>query len=96
MITFIQWKQEQESLRRLREMVDRMCADITEGRIADEVELERRVDTVRAFCKGLLPDKFDMFKPMYENRFQRLWNEFGPQVRTEPQPLQPDAAAAAR
>lgn len=78
MITFIQWKQEQESLTRLREMVDRVCADITSGRILDEAELEQRVDAARAFCRALLPDKLDLFNMIYESRFRRLWADFGP------------------
>ena len=94
MITFIQWKQEQESLRRLREMVDRICSDITEGKITDEAELDKRIDTARAFCKGLLPDKMDVFKMIYESRFQRLWQDFGP--RSGERRYEPDSAAAFR
>ena len=95
MITFIQWKQEQESLRRLREMVDRICGDITEGRITDEAELDKRIDTARAFCKGLLPDKLDVFKMIYESRFHRLWTDFGPPT-TNPSRQQQEAVAAQR
>jgi len=93
MITFIQWKQEQESQRRLREMVDRICSDISEGRIADEAELDKRVDAARAFCRGLLPDKIDVFKLIYESRFLRLWDDFG--ARGGERRREPEAVAAA-
>ena len=77
-------------------MVDRICTDITEGRITDEAELEKRVDIARTFCKGLLPDKLDVFQMIYESRFRRLWEDFGPPAGSGARRPQPDAAATAR
>jgi hypothetical protein len=81
MVTFTQWRQEQESLRKLRAMVDRICADIAEGRIKDEAELDLRIVAARAFCQGLLPDKVEVFNLIYQSRCQRLWKQFGPETQ---------------
>lgn len=78
MATYTQWKTEKENLHRLRETVDRICQDLTEGRIKGEPELEGRVERARELCRELFPERLELFDLIYQSRLKRLWEQFGP------------------
>jgi hypothetical protein len=72
MVTYQEWKTEQESWQRLKGEVDLLSREIVGGRIEDEAVLERRIQEVRELCGRLFPDKLELFDLIYRPRFQRL------------------------
>lgn len=78
MVTYQDWKEEQEKLARLRRTVDRLAGEITEGLlVGDETELRRRIGLARELCQKLFPDRLELFDLIYPARFLRLFRQFG-------------------
>jgi len=81
MITYQEWKREQESVKSLKALVDRICRDITEDRIRDQDHLAVRINEAGDLCCELFPDRTELFELVYKSRFKRLWEQFGPGER---------------
>jgi hypothetical protein len=79
-ISYQTWKTDQDNQRWLRTEVDRLTRAIVEGRITDENELGARSAEVEALCRDLFPGKDDLFRLIYQSRFRRLWEQFGPRT----------------
>lgn len=78
MVTYQNWKREEEGLKELRACVDLVCREIVEGKFPAPAELDLRIEAARELCRKLFPDRMAEFDLIYGNRFQRLWEQFGP------------------
>jgi hypothetical protein len=64
-----------ERMRELQRMADRVCVLILSSDLpAIDVEIEK--SKVRQRCLDLYPDREQLYKMVYESRFQRLWDQF--------------------
>ena len=82
MVTYQEWRQEQENWGKLKAEVDRLCAAIQNQEIADEEGLRLRIEQARDLCCRLFPEKSELFNLVYQSRFQRLWEQFGGKTKT--------------
>ena len=67
--------EEEENIRKLQRMVDRVCSLIVASDYP-EVDIELEIEKVRERCRQLFPDKTDLFEMIYASRFKRLWDQF--------------------
>ncbi len=64
-----------EAQRELSNMADRVCHLILSSEYPDvDVAIEK--EKVRARCEELFPDRMELYEMIYENRFQRLWDQW--------------------
>jgi hypothetical protein len=75
MVSYQQWKTEQENWRRLKALVDGLGRDIREGKVADREELLRRIQAARELCGRLFPGGAALFEMIYPGRFLRQWEQ---------------------
>jgi hypothetical protein len=77
MVTYEDWRTEQEKLRTLKAEVDRVCREITGPGIMDRDRLRSRTEELRSLCREMFPDRLELFEMVYQARFKRLWEQFG-------------------
>ena len=67
--------EEEENIRKLQRMVDRVCSLIVASDYP-EVDIELEIEKVRDRCRELFPDKSELFEMIYASRFKRLRDQF--------------------
>ena len=65
---------EDYKLKQLKERVDELCEKIIAG-ISKE-DFFRKEKEVQMLCQRLFPEKLELYKLIYQNRFKRLWEQF--------------------
>lgn len=66
---------EDESVRRIQRMADRICEMIVSGEEAP-IDLEIQQGALREEIARVFPDKQALYQLLYESRFRRLWQQF--------------------
>ena len=61
--------------RKLGRMADEICLLIINSDYP-RVDIDIRVEQVRAACEELFPDRMELFEMVYRSRFERLWTQF--------------------
>ena len=71
----IREQKKRELMRELQRMADHVCSLIL---ISDypEIDIEIEKSKVRERCEELYPDSMDLYEMLYENRFNRLQEQF--------------------
>jgi len=64
-----------QAMQDIQRQADRVCVLILSSDLpAIDIEIEK--NKVRGRCLDLFPDREELYKMIYESRFQRLWDQF--------------------
>ena len=63
-------------MRELQRMADRVCFLILSSDLPATIDIEIEKSKVRERCLKLYPDREWLYDMIYENRFNRLWEQF--------------------
>jgi nucleoside-triphosphatase len=66
---------EDEQVRRLQRLADRICEMIVSGQ-APHIDIEIQQEALRREVSRVFPDKEALYPLLYESRFRRLWQQF--------------------
>lgn len=69
------FEQEEETLARLKGLVDSACEEIMGGRL-DRQEATVLAQRVRREAQELIPEQMDQFDLIYQSRFERLISQY--------------------
>lgn len=68
---------DQETVERLREIVDPVCQVLVEGRLS-QAEARAAIERARLEAALVIPDQLDRYDLIYGSRFERLLEQFPP------------------
>ncbi len=70
-----QQAKEQEQVRDLQQMADRVCSRILDHDYPD-IDIEIAIGNLRETAAAWFPDRQELFRMIYESRFERLRQQF--------------------